>query len=453
MRMRQGVQVNWEIVSYSTHQEGVKQVLTKIIYLVLGTFMFYFTMGAIEVGGFGFMYRYLFGIAIIALALVSFLFRPNMERAKHLAKGTLVMIAPYAVTVLWSTVIWISEFAELRTMTRGFFFPFYQMIAALVAFSTLYLFGKKGIWYQLAAMCLGNTLIVAQVVARGGVSAFIQELVTLLTTFGEVTGEMMHETEVHDLTFSFGPYAVMLALYMEPKKMRWWIAVAAVCFYMLVGLKRIEVGAIAIAVILCYVLKWMRDNTAHKIGNGFCIFALVLSFAYIVAIHEGLFDTLESMGMDTKGRDMLYRYISRQYSISPTFLGRGLGFSSVEWDLTGLIGSEWRGVHQDAYHNEFVRMYVEVGFIGYFVWYIFYLPVRLHYMWKHGGKRAGILTLALSIYCMITYATDNTLYYYFINLATFILLLDELLPDEETERKANYEEALDQEMLASNTAQ
>ena len=423
-------------------------MLTKIIYLVLGTFMFYFTMGAIEVGGFGFMYRYLFGMGIIALAMFSFLIRPNVESSKHLDKGTLSMAAPYAVTVLWSAVIWISEFAELRTMTRGFFFPFYQIIAAMVAFSTLYLFGKKGIWYQLVAMCLGNTLIVAQVVARGGVSAFIEELVTLLTTFGEVTGPMMHETEVHDLTFSFGPYAVLLALYMEPKKLRWWLAGAAVCFYMVVGLKRIEIGAIAIAVMLCYALKRMRNQTAHQIGNVFCVVTLIVSFLYIVAIHEGLFDTLESMGMDTKGRDMLYRYVARQYSISPTFLGRGLGFSSVEWDLTGLIGPEWRGVHQDAYHNEFVRMYVEVGFFGYFVWFIFYLPVRLSYMWKHGGKRAGILTLAYSIYCMITYATDNTLYYYFINLATFILMLYELMPDEETERKANYEDALDEEMLA-----
>ena len=426
-------------------------MLTKIIYVVLGTFMFYFTTGAIEVGGFGFMYRYLFGMGIIALAMMSFIIRPNLERAKRLAKGTLIMAAPYMVTVLWSAVIWISEFAELRTMTRGFFFPFYQTIAALVAFSTLYLFGKKGIWYQLVAMCLGNTLIVAQVVARGGVSAFIQELVTLLTTFGEITGPMMHETEVHDLTFSFGLYAVMLGLYMEPKKLRWWLACAAVCFYLLVGLKRIEIGAIIIAVMLCYTLKWMQEHTARKVGNIFWVAALIISFIYIVAIHEGLFDTLESMGMDTKGRDMLYRYVARQYSISPMFLGRGLGFSNVEWDLTGLIGPEWRGVHQDAYHNEFVRMYVEVGFFGYIVWFIFYLPVRLNYMWKHGGKRAGILTLAYSLYCMITYATDNTLYYYFINLSTFILMLYELMPDEETERRANEEDF--EEMLEGCTDQ
>ena len=61
------------------------------------------------------------------------------------------------------------------------------------------------------------------------------------------------------------------------------------------------------------------------------------------------------------------------------------------------------------------------------------------------------MTLAFSIYCMITYATDNTLYYYFINLSTFILMLYELMPDEETERKANYEDSLDEEMLAGGT--
>ena len=134
--------------------------------------------------------------------------------------------------------------------------------------------------------------------------------------------------------------------------------------------------------------------------------------------------------MDTKGRDMLYRYVALKYEISPAFMGRGLGFSSEPWDLTGLIGPEWRGVHQDAYHNEFVRMYVEVGFFGYIAWFIFYLPVRVNYLWKHGGQRAGVLALCYSIYCMITYATDNTLYYYYTNLATFILMLYELLREE-----------------------
>ena len=236
-------------------------MLIKVIYLVLASLMFYFVQGAISAGGFGFMYRYLFGMAIIGLAVASFIVKPNMDRAKRLGKGVLIMSTPYAVTVLWSAVIWIAEFAPLRTMTRGFFFPFYQTIAAMTAAATLYLFGKKGIWYNLLAMCLGNTVIVILAIQDGGgVGAFIQELIALLTSFGEVTGYIMHAMEVHDLTFSFGPYAVMLALWIQPKNKIWWIATIAVLFYMTVGLKRIEIGAIAIAVIICWGLKLMKDR-------------------------------------------------------------------------------------------------------------------------------------------------------------------------------------------------
>lgn len=423
-------------------------MLIKIIYLVLASLMFYFVEGAISAGGFGFMYRYLFGMAIIALAMASFIVKPNMDRAKRLTKGVLIMSTPYAVTVLWSAVIWIADFAPLRTMTRGFFFPFYQFIAALAAAATLYLFGKNGIWYNLLAMCIGNTIIVVLAIKDGGgVGAFIQELIELLTSLGENTGYIMHAIEVHDLTFSFGPYAVLLALWIQPKKKIWWIASAAVLFYMTVGLKRIEIGAIAIAVIICWGLKLMKNDTARHIANIICIGTLAASFAYIIAIHNGLFDLLEDMGMDTKGRDMLYRYVALKYEISPMFLGRGLGFSSVAWDLKGLIGPEWKGVHQDAYHNEFVRMYVEVGFIGYFGWFLCYLPLRLKYVWKHGGQKAGVLALAYFIYCMITYATDNTLYYYYTNLSTFILMMYELLADEETEKAANVAEVMEMDEI------
>ena len=214
-------------------------------------------------------------------------------------------------------------------------------------------------------------------------------------------------------------------------------------FFLLVGLKRIEIGAIAIAVLPCWLLMRMKDKTAKKIIDVMCVVIIAASFAYIVAIHGGLFDMLEAMGMDTKGRDMLYRYVALKYEISPTFMGHGLGYSSQAWDLTGLIGPEWRGVHQDAYHNEFVRTYVEVGFVGYFVWFIFYLPVRLHYLWKRGGKRAGIMALAYSIFCLITYATDNTLYYFYTNLSTFILIMYELMDDEETEKRLNAEQAVE----------
>ena len=88
-------------------------------------------------------------MAIVALAMAAMLFHPRMRRLKTLGKGVLVLSASYAVTVLWSALIWIKELAPLKTMTRGFFFPFYQVIGIFAAAATLYLFGKNGIWYCL----------------------------------------------------------------------------------------------------------------------------------------------------------------------------------------------------------------------------------------------------------------------------------------------------------------
>ena len=68
---------------------------------------------------------------------------------------------------------------------------FPQMLSVLVAAATLYLFGEKGIWYCLGAMCAANFISILVVVYTGGFSEFLQELYILLATFSKETGPLM----------------------------------------------------------------------------------------------------------------------------------------------------------------------------------------------------------------------------------------------------------------------
>ena len=62
-------------------------------------------------------------------------------------------------------------------------------------------------------------------------------------------------------------------------------------------------------------------------------------------------------------------------------------------------------------HNDFLRMYLNMGFVGYWIWLWCFLIVRLRYWFRQGGKNAGCLFLSICIYCFVLYATDNTIYY------------------------------------------
>ena len=91
-------------------------------------------------------------------------------------------------------------------------------------------------------------------------------------------------------------------------------------------------------------------------------------------------------------------------------MGKGTGFERmVEW-FSGAVQTVPLRT-QTQIHNDFLRMYLNIGFFGYWVWLWSWLPARLSYWFRQAGKDAGCLFLGICIYCFVLYATDNAIYY------------------------------------------
>ena len=407
-----------------------------LLYIALATGMFYFTDGAFQVGGFGFMYMYLFGIGIAFVGGCAFLVNPNAKRFVLLSKYSYHFSLSYLFLVLVSSLIWAFTFAGFRVMTRGFFFVVYQMIALVVAAVTLYLFGSKGIWYCLFSMCLANGIIVFQTARAGGFALFFEELRNLILTFGEDTGTMMGNVEVHDLTFSFGPFMVYLLLNRKDIH-RWFLSFLAVLLFLIIGLKRIEIAAILLAVVVCAIVRKVSKKNLKTAIAFLGVALVVVGFIYIILIHSGLFSYLEDvLHIDTKGRRDIYRYLNTQYELNPFYIGTGLGSERIEWEQ---VGNVWDRIQQDAYHNEFLRVYIEVGCIPFFIWGWLHFGHRLRYFANKQDNMGGILFLGYTLYLYGTYLTDNTLYYYYTNLVVFLLTMSYKLESIEKEELRQYE--------------
>ncbi len=151
------------------------------------------------------------------------------------------------------------------------------------------------------------------------------------------------------------------------------------------------------------------------------IIMMAVSFLYIAGIRHGLFPYLEEhLGIDTKGRAALFAHVAPYYDISFTYTGQGTGFERyVEW-FTGVEHQPPLRT-QTQIHNDFLRMYLNIGFIGYWVWIWSWLPVRLRYWFRQGGKDAGCLFFGVCVYCFVLYATDNTIYYPYTMLACALI--------------------------------
>ena len=154
------------------------------------------------------------------------------------------------------------------------------------------------------------------VIYEGGLGAFLKEFCTLLITFSKETGPLMERLETHDLTFAFGPFPIYLLLHWKKSPHPGlWLGLSAIFF--LIGLKRIAIPAVA----------------------------------------------------------LLFGNVTPYYEISFTYMGRGTGFERfVEW-FTGVESSVPLRT-QTQIHNDFLRMYLNIGLIGYWVWLWNWLMVR-----------------------------------------------------------------------------
>ena len=163
----------------------------------------------------------------------------------------------------------------------------------------------------------------------------------------------------------------------------------------LVGLKRIAFPALASGLLSALLLRRMPEKAARQTALCVAVAMMAVSFLYIAGIRYGLFEFLEMrLGLDTKGRALLFANVEPYYEISFTYIGRGTGFERmVEW-LSGTMQTVPLRT-QTQIHNDFLRMYLNIGFFGYWIWLWSWLPARLNYWFRQAGKDAGCLFLGI----------------------------------------------------------
>lgn len=384
-------------------------------YLAFAIPTFFYIDGAIEAGGFGLMYHYLYGMGICVLAFFVFLLRGASKNLASLIKWAIIFSLSYIVPTIYSTFLWCFNFSAKNYISKGLFYNVYMLIAIAVCVATVYMFGEYAVPISITAMGIANIMIIAPI-AQSNPSEFVQEMITLIVSFGNETGSMMKSVEIHDLTFAFGLY-LLYALVRRDCPCRWYV-VAVGLIFSLTGLKRIAFIGIGAGFFLVRFLQMLPQKKSKNLSYLVCGCIVAFSYIYIIAVHSGLFDLLEEIGINTMGRNLIYQQLNTLFEFSPFFLGNGIGFSAHAWDnMTG------RNVIHDAFHNEYIRMYVEIGFWGYAAWWLLNIFTRLKYAYKWLGTNGGLYLFSMIFFLYCTYSSDNTYYYYYTSMALFLPIM------------------------------
>lgn len=377
-------------------------------FIVVTVMMYYFLNEYINLGLFV-TYRHALTLVLAFSAIVMFLYKPDIARGITAFKDACVYSIPLLVTTVVSLFIWFMGTVQVDVISRGLSssFIYTNMLSfALGSGALLYVFGNKGIWYNLVGILVANLLMLATIIAQNGIVTFFSEFVTLLVTFADVTGDVIIQAEIHELAFCLGAYLIYM-LFKPKKNIAFYILLLLNIFCFLAALKRIAIIAIAAALGLGYVLKFIarfNPKTASRLVIILSVCVIALLVGYIAIIKMGAFELLEKIGIKTSGRVEIYSAVDEFYEFHPGFLGNGIGFLTYRLN-------EFMSVGVGSVHNDFLQHFIDLGFWGYIAWLVSMVLVRVLYFGRKGNVENAILTFMLSVYLVIVSSTDNTMNY------------------------------------------
>ena len=393
----------------------------KVFYfMVVAVMMYYFLNEYIDVG-LHITYRHAFALVLFFSATLLFLYNPNIARGLTAFTQACIYSIPLAVTTIVSLFIWFMQTVDTSVISRGLSssFIYANMLSfALGAGALLYIFGRKGIWYNLVAILIANILMIVTVIAQNGLGNYLSEFITLVTTFAGVTGDIIVQAEIHELAFCLGAYLIYM-LYKPQKNIIYFLLLFLTLFCFLSAFKRIAIIAIFVALVFGYLLKFIAHynaKTASRLVIFLTFIVILLLIGYIALIKMDAFELLEKAGINTSGRVEIYNAVDNFYEFNPGFLGNGIGFLTYQLNTFMKVGVA-------SVHNDFLQHFIDLGFWGYIIWLVSMTLVRVCYFGKNGNVENAIITLMLTLYLIIVSTTDNTMNYPLLTGVLAILMM------------------------------
>jgi len=161
----------------------------------------------------------------------------------------------------------------------------------------------------------------------------------------------MVAVEVNDLTFAIGLYLLYYLIKNRPVPRRGWYLLAA-CFFFAVGLKRIALAGIAVALVVVLLCRFFKEDSRKRLLQFLSLGLIGFALLYILAIKTGVYEYLaQRYNIDTMGRITLIHLIDEYYSFSPLFKGFGLGYT-VEWLASEEIQEYFNQIPASSYTKE-----------------------------------------------------------------------------------------------------
>lgn len=359
----------------------------------------------------------------LGLALLYLFWSGNFKNLKSLFRFGIMFTSIIIGIVFCSILIWILDMQSLSYIMKGISKISYQLLNIAIVISAVYLFKEQAAKYTFFGIAAANLVIIVLGAATTGIGGAINDMIANITSFGAnevITGStFIRAIEIHDITFVMGVFIIYFLFFCPGEKYRFLYAGIAL-FFFFAGLKRIAFLSLLLAIMFALVCQAL---SARKQAFTLIITACVIvafCYIYIILIQKGLFTQYcIDHEIELNGREKIYDYISNFYEVSPSYRGKGYEFC-VQL-LKSMKGTQDQVVNITAVHNDILKMYVEMGFWGFMLWIFGYYVFQTHWFISRCGEKVAVCFMAINVYMLITYMTDNTMFYYWSSMVIRML--------------------------------
>lgn len=323
-----------------------------------------------------------------------------------------VVIVPYIVlfgiSVLYYTIY---HKITLSNMIYYNIQPILLCIMAIVVYNSFRMKALQGI--IIAAAINYSVYIITCIVKYGPLSLFQAGSDTAASKL----------LEVHEITFVFGLFIIYLAFsgfFVKKNTKKKWIFLLLI--FCLLGFKRILIVALILTYLLCVFVKKCKKPTL-MIVISLVVIGVSLIWVYLCSSWNILAGISTAFGIDLKGRNWIYSNFYPYYDFSLSYVGAGVGYVQ---QLISEMSTMFLKGHSIGLHNDYMRLFIELGFIPYVLYFLLLLPIMIWKISKKVNMKAAMIYFALWLVTLMCIVTDNLLTYPNYMLSMFVLILTAL---------------------------
>ena len=273
-------------------------------------------------------------------------------------------------------------------------------INIMFVFSSLRIFKERTLNNSIVALFIVFAVVVVNAILNYGPFIIFTQLFQIITTLNSINNPF----EISDCTFAAGLVWLVYWFYGKKKTKKEHRHLAICALFIVLGLKRIQILSLLLVIVVGLFLKSSKSKAfKNTVMNIVSFGVIVVACIYIRLINNDvLLSGWTSLDM---GRYHLYSFINNFFDFDIRFLGHGYGFSNKFVELNTNFSIT-------VLHSDILRMFVELGFIGFFIWLVYYLFLARKKIERNYGIEYSYIFFFMTIYLVITYFTDNTVNYF-----------------------------------------